>query len=313
MFSFDSSMIFGVGPDRTEIVLSNNVKAFIHNQCNTFPGQTTVCYGVSGCGKTISAMYLLRGDYPYRPERAIMIAAAGSSDIATFLSNQLLSSSAHQPAAVAAAATRIHSILVAAVKMPTETTDTESSTAKNKLTDIIFKWLERLRNCWWSQPSIDIIPQIIMARPPLTSIDRYSAIDPSYRMPPLIVVDDLPRSDLNCEFVGRLYTAAYTAKVHVLILTNDRGWANTMINMNGGVKILPMEEVVTNPRKRLDVPFTEDPLWTGMYWDEDDIQALLELDQLGNIERLAKMTPLQVLQQHFARTNPGRNQQQHIV
>jgi hypothetical protein len=208
--------------------------------------------------------------------------------------------------AVAVAATRIHSILVAAVKMPTETTHTEL-TAQTKLIDTIFKWFDRLRNCWWSSPSIEI-PRIT-AWPPLTSNDHYSgAIDPSYQMPPLIVVDDLPRSDLNCEFVGRLYTAAYTAKVHVLILTNDREWANTMINSNGGVKILPMEEVVTNPRQRLDVPFTETPAWTGMYWDEDDIEALLELDQLGIIERLAEMTPLQVFQQHFARTNPGRNQ-----
>jgi energy-coupling factor transporter ATP-binding protein EcfA2 len=58
-----------------------NVKAFIHSQFTAFPGQTTVCYGASGSGKTTAAVYLLRGDYPHRPKRAIMIAAAGSADI----------------------------------------------------------------------------------------------------------------------------------------------------------------------------------------------------------------------------------------
>jgi hypothetical protein len=196
------------------------------------------------------------------------------------------------------------SILVAAViKLPTETDTTESSTAKKQLI-VIFKWLERLRNCWWS-PSIDI-PQII-AIPPFTSIDLYSDVHPSFKTTPLIIVDDLPRSDWNCEFVGRLYTAADAARVNVMILTNDREWANTMININGGVKILPMEEVINNPRQRRDVPFTDAPIWTGMYWDEGDIQALVNLDGLGAIEFLADMTPRQVFQQHFARTNPVRD------
>ena len=280
-----SRRIFGEVPKRTEIVLSDNVKAFIDNRFTAFPGQTTVCYGASGCGKTTSAVYLLRGDYPHRPEYAIMIEAEGSSDIATSFAKRM---------SAPAAASQIVSILVAAVMLPTET----ESTAK-KLKGDISKWLRRL-NC--VSPSIGE-PANIIARPPFTP---NNGVDPSYKIPPLIIIDDLPRSDLNCEFIGRLYTAADAAQVNVLILTKDREWANTMITINGGVKILPMEEVIDNPRERFDARFTETPIWTGMYWDEQDIEALVELDQVGNIELHAEMTPRQVFQQHFARTHARR-------
>jgi hypothetical protein len=98
---------------------------------------------------------------------------------------------------------------------------------------------------------------------------------------------------------------ADAAQVAEMILTKDREWANTMININGGVKILPMEEVVYNPKQRHDDRFTEAPIWTEMYWD--DIKALVDLDGLVAIEPHADMTPRQVFQQHFARTNDGRD------
>lgn len=276
-----SLRIFGEVPQRTEIVLSNNVRALLNNRVTVFRGQTTVCYGASGCGKTTAAAYLMNGNYTHRPERAIMIEAEGSSDIAASFSERL---------SAPAAASQMVSILVAAVRTPTEA---EPQPSEYHFRWGISRWL-RILNCL--SPPIDGESVSIIARPA-----PGDGVDPSFKITPLIIIDDLPRSDKNREFVGRLYVAADAAQVNVVILTKDREWANAMIAINGGVKILPMEEVIENPRERFDSSFTEVPAWTGMYWDEQDVQALAELEHVGNIEYHAEMTPRHVFQQRAAR------------
>ena len=245
-----SRRIFGKVPDRKEIVRSRNVKAFLKSAFHEFPGQTTVCYGVSGCGKTTSGMYLSRGDYAHRPDRAFMIEAEGSLDFATSFAKQM---------SAPLAAPHIASILVASVRPSSET---ETKSTAEKLMGSISEMIQRM-NCFL--PSVGV-PANLIAHPPFAL-----NLDPSYKLGPRIIIDDLPQSEANREFVGRLYTAAFAATVNVLILTKDREWANEMIAINGGVKILPMEEVIDNPRERASAQFKEIPGWTGMFWDDKDI------------------------------------------
>ena len=144
-----SRRIFGKVPDRKEIVRSRNVKAFLKSAFHEFPGQTTVCYGVSGCGKTTSGMYLLRGDYAHRPDRAFMIEAEGSLDFATSFAKQM---------SAPLAAPHIASILVASVRPSSET---ETKSTAEKLMGSISEMIQRM-NCF--PPSVGV-PANLIAHP----------------------------------------------------------------------------------------------------------------------------------------------------
>lgn len=270
---------FGGVLPRKEIVFSKSVRAFLRDRLTVLAGQTTVCYGVSGCGKTTAAEYLLRGNYANRPHRAIMIEAEGATNIAAKFSRKL---------AAPAAEDHIVNILCAAVRTPAEV-----NRYSNSLWGVAARWIQRA-NCL--PPSVDEHDDVLVAEP------AWTGNNPK-KIAPLIIIDDLARSEKNREFVAELYTEAHAAQVNVLILTKDKDWANDIIAINGGVKILPMEEVINNPRKRPDERFTEIPEWTGMYWDEADIKALVKMYQVGDIDFHGSMTPYQVYQQQNAREN----------
>ena len=88
-----------------------------------------------------------------------------------------------------------------------------------------------------------------------------------------MIIDDLPESEANEGFVNRLYTRAYAEKISVLILTKDHEWETKMIkDINGGVKILPVDEAIENPRGNSVEPFTEAPRWPGIGWNLVDLQ-----------------------------------------
>ena len=106
----------------------------------------------------------------------------------------------------------------------------------------------------------------------LIQISRGREISSRFDLPTLII-DDLPESEANDRFVNRLYTRAYAEKISVLILTKDDQWATKMIkDINGGVKILPVDGEIENPRGNSVEPFTEVPRWTGMGWNLADLQ-----------------------------------------
>jgi hypothetical protein len=118
-----------------------------------------------------------------------------------------------------------------------------------------------------------------------------------------LIIDDLPESKANREFVSSLYIRAHSTKISVLILTKDEKWATTMKDINGGVKILPVDGVIKNPRGDSVEPFAEDPQWTGMTWRLPNLQVFAET--LGPPDISAElrdgMTPKAVVDLHVRR------------
>jgi hypothetical protein len=121
---------------------------------------------------------------------------------------------------------------------------------------------------------------------------------------PLLIIDDLRASVANRDFVDSLYTRAYALGISVLILTKDEQWATKMININGGVKILPVEGVINNPKGGSVEPFKEDPQWTGMTWRIPDLRVFAGTLGLPDIsaELSDAMTPDSVVDLHARRT-----------
>ena len=97
---------------------------------------------------------------------------------------------------------------------------------------------------------------------------------------------------MNKSFVGRLYEQAHDENVSVLIMVKDEIWADELIKLNGGVKILPVDQVIDNPRKqRVDIPFTAKPQWKKLVWDLEDITACASLEGITDVKLAEGMTP----------------------
>jgi hypothetical protein len=78
--------------------------------------------------------------------------------------------------------------------------------------------------------------------------------------------------------VDKLYTAAYNRGVKVFIFTKNNEWAATMIDINGGSKIIPLKENVDNPWDGIE-PFEQAPEWNRLNWTKE---SLKEFARLGN-------------------------------
>ena len=76
--------LLNVEIDRTTLVASDTINIFVKHYAQAIPGKTYICYGVSGCGKTVAAVHLLHGeDVSFDcPKRALMV-NAGSEDFPT--------------------------------------------------------------------------------------------------------------------------------------------------------------------------------------------------------------------------------------
>jgi len=67
--------------DRTTLVASDIINIVVKHYAQVIPGKTYVCYGQSGCGKTMTAVHLLHNTEDKDcPKRAIMVNAWGSQD-----------------------------------------------------------------------------------------------------------------------------------------------------------------------------------------------------------------------------------------
>jgi hypothetical protein len=122
---------------------------------------------------------------------------------------------------------------------------------------------------------------------------------------PLLIIDDYPESEANATFLSGLYTQAWATQIPVLILTKDSEWANKMITINGGVKILPMDKVIRNPRGDRVTPFAVVPDQTGrMAWTlVEDLRKFAATlgDPDISADLVEGMTPTEAMRLHARR------------
>lgn len=76
-----------------------------------------------------------------------------------------------------------------------------------------------------------------------------------------------------------------------------------MKDINGGVKILPVDGAINNPRGDSVKPFVQDPQWTGMTWRLPDLLAFAEILGPPDISADLRdgMTPEAVVDLHTRR------------
>ena len=112
---------------------------------------------------------------------------------------------------------------------------------------------------------------------------------------PVLIIDGLVKSDANKNFVNKLYNEAFSAAIMVLILVKEPDWATEIIGINGGVHILPVDGVISNPRISVGLSFTDAPLWTMMRWKVEDLRNFANLVGIRGVQIREDMTPQQLL------------------
>ena len=278
----DSRKVYGGVPTRTDFVGSQStVAALVHHYATALEGKTYVCQGLSGSGKTTSALYLMHGDINTRPRRAIMIRASDSKDLATSFSSSL---------GAPDAARIIHRLLVRAL-VPKDKREPATRVPLSSYYDWAAAKL-RSAQCYSSGFETElrrIRSQHVRQTVPL----RTNCVDL-----PLLIIDGLVESKENSDFVGALYEAVVESKITVLVFVKEKTWANQLIKLNGGTQILPVNQVITNPRQDVRRPFTDIPQWTGMLWSLQDIKAFAEMENINDVDLHEGMTPQQVLDAH---------------
>jgi hypothetical protein len=279
-----SRKVYGGVPDRTKIVASKStIVPVVQHYMSALEGKTYICCGNSGSGKTTAAMYLLHGDYDFRPQRGILVRAADQEDFATEFAKLL---------GAPDAAPIIHNLLVRALK-PKEMRRTVHVSSMWALIDSFRSKLWR-KKCFAMAFETELIQIAVggLTGPPRT---RENCTDL-----PLLIIDGLTKSEKNKSFVGRLYEQVTDENVSALIMVKDENWADELIKLNGGVKILPVDQVIDNPRgQRVDIAFTTKPQWKKLLWDLEGITAFASLEGITDVEMLADgMTPQQVLDLH---------------
>jgi hypothetical protein len=280
----DSRKVYGGVPTRTDFVGSQStVAALVQHYATALEGKTYVCQGLSGSGKTTSALYLMHGDINIRPRRAIMIRASDSKDLATSFSSSL---------GAPDAARIIHRLLVRAL-VPKDKREPAARVALNSYYDWVVAKL-RSAKCYSSGFETEL-RRIRMRSQHVrqTVFLRTNCVDL-----PLLIIDGLVESNENSDFVGALYEAVVESKITVLIFVKEETWANQLIKLNGGTQILPVDQVITNPRQDVRRPFTDIPQWTGMLWSLQDIEAFAEMENINDVDLHKGMTPQQVLDAH---------------
>ena len=278
-----------VAPDREILVASGSVTDILNHYIQAEEGKTYICFGKSGSGKTTAAYYLLHGDHTNRPNRAIMINAGGVSD---FPANFAINRNAPD------AAPRLERILCSALVFDQKKKDPSPGTAK-----LIWNFLSRMRRMidGCTSPGLEPAPVSLQSgetlgigagRPFANRCDL-----------PLLIIDDFAKSTVNSDFLAKLYGQVASTKTTALVLTKDEEWADEMIKINGGVKILPVDHVVGNPKGGSVEPFTEKPQWTGMGWNIDHLHKFAALlgDPDVSSDLREGMTPEQVEHLHARR------------
>jgi len=285
--------LLNVEIDRRTLVASDTINIFVNHYAQAIPGKTYICYGVSGCGQTVAAVHLLHGeDINFDcPKRAIMVNAGGSEDFPTDFARQQNAPNA---------ASLLVNILCASLVFQEKKID--SRVAGTKVWEM-FTHLRRLaEGCITPAVEESSVRLHDSDTAQLAQVTRGRQIATRADLP-ILIIDDLPESKANRGFVSGLYTRAYALKISVLILTKDEPWATKMKDINGGVKILPVDGAINNPRGDSVEPFAQDPQWTGMTWRLSDLRVFAETLGPPDISTELKdgMTPDAVFDLHVRR------------
>jgi hypothetical protein len=207
-------------------------------------------------GKSTAAEFFIHGNHPFRPERSLMVSAAGMDNFALQLSELM---------GVKSASLEMDELLCMALAQKSQ----DSSAAVDlvlKAGDVVDSSL-----CFTPSSRHSLKHEIEMygrksIPPPAVDIGR---------MPVLIIDNFNEATEKNKKFIEKLFNLASAFKVFVFVLTTKRDWATTLVGLNGGAKIKPLHGNVNNADYELAGGFTGVPDWNSLPWSVETLRDLI--------------------------------------
>jgi hypothetical protein len=283
----ESRQIFGGVPKTTTVVASKaSIEAIWKLYATALEGKTYICAGLSGSGKTTAALYLLHGslDSSMRPKRAIMLRESDSKNIALSFCRNRFGADAAAPA--------LHTLLVRALIPPDQREPVAAPRNVNEA-------LELAKSFFLSRKCSAISFETELVKISNAEEMGSSRVRDDCSKLPLLIIDGLAPSEANREFVSSLYEVAFEAKVTVLIFVKDTNWADELCQINGGRHVVPVDQVINNPRgDDVGRRFTEKPQWNMMGWRLIDLQHFATMANIDDVELRDGMTPGEILDIH---------------
>jgi hypothetical protein len=98
---------------------------------------------------------------------------------------------------------------------------------------------------------------------------------PMDHLTPVLLLDHFNHdSEENRVFLEKLFCSAHNCKFYIVIITQNREFANYMCKMNGGKKIAPLPAAISN---RDDKEAWKDPTWNGLKWSRALLSEMIDL------------------------------------
>ena len=238
------------------VVKSPHIQRMVAVYSIASTGRIVVMCSPADNGKSTAAEFFIHGNHPFRPERSLMVSAAAMDDFALQLSELL---------GVKSARLEMDELLCMALAQKSQ----DSSAAADlvlKAGDVVDSSL-----CFTPSSRHALTHEIEMygrenIPPPVVDIRK---------MPVLIIDNFNEATEKNKAFVKKLFQSASAYKVFVFILTTNRDWATTLVDLNGGAKIKPLHGNVNNAGYELAGNFTGVPDWNSLPWSVETLRELI--------------------------------------
>lgn len=236
------------------VVMSPHIRRMAEAYSIASTGRVIVMCAPANSGKSTAAEFFMHGNHPFRPERSLLISAAGMKDFPLNFSELLGVKSAHLQLdeLLCLALTQKFGDLPVGGKLVLMAGDAVDSSLCLTPVRRFFKQDIEM----YGRERIE---------PPLVELGKL----------PVLIIDSFNlATEKNKEFVTKLLQTVAAEGVFVFIMTTNEAWATTLVGLNGGAKCKPLFGNVNNPNYTLVGDFTGVPVWNTLQWS---VEALREL------------------------------------
>jgi hypothetical protein len=285
------------GYEGTPVVLSPHIERMLEAYHVAAKGRVIVMCSPADSGKTRAAEFLVHGDYPFRPERSLVISAAGMDDFAKDFAAQL---------GVSNARSKLGEFILGALsrkqKLPSSAADIAAKAASS---------------AEWVMCSLDTKYPFEEQNKIALRSHRKITGKAFHSMPALVIDNFNEDTDENKVFVKKLFNEASQYGVVVFILTSNETWATTLVDLNGGSKIKPLYGNVDNNDYLINEPFKGTPRWNSLQWPVAALRELIKpfcekenIDPKKAVPDDAKMLPVTALDTVLTLASDAERQRQ---
>ena len=268
-----------------DVVKSPHIERMVASYRVASGGRVIVMCSPTDTGKTIAAEFFVHGKHPFRPERSLMISAAGMEDVETEFSSLILGFEGVGPFL----GEYLCSALVSRVSAESDSAAKLVAKAGDAMDTVLYTAQEK--HPFVASKEINMYgPEKV---PSPTHVRQ--------GLPVLIINDFNKATAENKKFVEKLFQVAARDKVFVFILTTVERWATTLVGLNGGSKIKPLHGNVDNANYIITGPFPtgEVPRWNSLGWPVATLRELIRpfcvkhsIDPVTVVPDGAEMTPV---------------------